>query len=62
MPVTQGLRLYCSTRDVQGRSHIVAGTLDLPAGTAIFDETASGRRRCPQVLDDSGEDDEVIRW
>jgi hypothetical protein len=39
MPVADGLRLYCSTRDDEGRSHVVAADLDLPAGTTRFRES-----------------------
>jgi hypothetical protein len=38
MPVSDGLRLYCSTRDDQGRSHVVAARLDLADGTANFEQ------------------------
>lgn len=40
MPAGDALRLYCSTRDGQGRSHIVAADLDLHAGSARFHEAA----------------------
>lgn len=35
---TEGLRLYCSSRDAHGRSHVASGWLDLEAGSATFDQ------------------------
>ena len=54
MPVRDGLRLYCSTRDDQGRSHIAAGSLDLPARVATFDETAAVVPGALGTFDDRG--------
>jgi hypothetical protein len=50
----QRLRLFCSSRDAEGRSHIAAGWLDLEHGRASFDEAASVTTGTLGAFDDRG--------
>lgn len=58
LPVVFGtggaLRLYCSTRDERGRSHVIAGYLDLQRGSATFDERLAITLGPLGAFDDNG--------
>src|SRR5205823_14736687 len=49
-----GLRLYCSSRDAQGRSQIASGSLNPDSGTVMFDEEVSIGLGALGAFDDNG--------